>query len=213
MFFALSTLSPRAEACINAVEMTQNEATYRIAAVHAAMRLEQYWFANLMIPEGKFGQIGTIQIIERLRNGEEGLDVTLLDAQRVIDMRWGDPDDDDAEYLATYFEHRVGHDKAPRFIAWRAEALAIQGETDAAVEALRELERRDLMPDAHAYATLAAHTTGAEQLRAATKCRVRALVKSICPDDRDLTRADVATSASRGFVSSESELGLIGVAL
>lgn len=182
VLFALLTMSPRADACINAVAMTQNEATYRIAAVHAAMRLEQYWFANLMIPEGNFGKIGVIQIIERLRDGEEdGFDLTLLDAQQVIDMRWGDPDDDDAEELASYFQHRLGHDKAPRFIAWRAEALAIQGETELAVAALRELEQRDLMPDAHAYVTLAALTTGAEQLRATAKCRVRALVKSVCP--------------------------------
>lgn len=174
----LGSISSPADACINAVQMTQDEATYRIAAVHAAMRLEQYWLADLMIPEGKFGRIGYIEITDRPRRDDDGLDLTLLDAQQVIEMRWGDPDD--AADLETYSRRRLEDGKS-RLIAWLAEASALSGDADNAVALLRDLERRDLIPDAHAYATLAAHTSGAEQLRAAAKCRARALVETICP--------------------------------
>lgn len=177
----LGSISSPADACINAVQMTQDEATYRIAAVHAAMRLEQYWFADLMIPEGKFGRIGYIEITDRPHRDDDKLDLTLLDVQQVIEMRWGEPDEDDAADLETYFRRRLEDGKSPRLVAWLAEASALSGDADNAVALLRDLEQHDLMPDAHAYAMLAEHTSGAEQLRAAAQCRVRALVKTICP--------------------------------
>lgn len=182
----ITSLSPRAEACINAVEVTRHEALARIFAVDAAMHLEQYWFANLMIPVGKYGNVGFLAITDEpppreLRDESDLFEMRLVDAQRVIEMRWGEPDEADAIRLERYFRWRLESDASPRFTAWRAEALVLLGSTDAARELLRGLESRDLMPEAHAYATLATLTTGAEQRRAAQTCRVRALVKTICP--------------------------------
>ena len=111
---------------------------------------------------------------------EDEFDVHLVDAQHLIDMRWrgNEPDISHAKH---WFAERAERRKLPRFKAWLAEAYIRGDQAAAGLVILRDLEKRDLMPDAHAYAMLARVTEGAEQRSAIAKCQARAAAKSVCP--------------------------------
>jgi hypothetical protein len=70
--------------------------------------------------------------------------------------------------------------KDVRLRAWLAEAYAATGYPELAREILLELRERDLMPDAFAYVTLAAVTTGEARAAALTACKTRTKHEAIC---------------------------------
>lgn len=64
--------------------------------------------------------------------------------------------------------------------AWLAEAYVAAGRREDALQILVDLERRDLMPGAHAYVALAKLTAGEERDRAIDTCKKRAANKAVC---------------------------------
>ncbi len=179
-------------ACINGVKMEESDAVKRIAQVEFHLRYEQYWLADLAIPFNGTGRPGLIQLTDP--KGQPGdhyggdryehdprLVARLTDAHYLLDLRWR-TDDTDLPMALLHFAERFDRQPSPKYAAWLAEAYATDDiHVSSALLLLRDLEKRDLMPDAHAYATLARLTTGHEHGNAATKCHLRAVVKSICP--------------------------------
>lgn len=84
-------------------------------------------------------------------------------------------------WVVRHFEARTkASPKDMRVRAWLGEAYAASGNLDGARKVLVDLETRDLMPDAHAYAALARVTTGGDRELALAECQKRAKAKAIC---------------------------------
>ncbi len=181
-----ASYSPPADACINPIQLTTFDAVRRIKAVEWLVERDQFWLADMMIPVGRYGGgLGYIELTDgpkpsHVEHIEDEFDVHLVDAQLLIDMRWRGAERD-VSRAKQWFSERAERHQLPRFKAWLAEAYIRGDQAAAGLVILRDLEKRDLMPDAHAYAMLARVTDGAEQRSALARCQARAAAKSVCP--------------------------------
>jgi hypothetical protein len=171
-----------ADACLNELMLTQDDMVKRIAQIEFHLRYEQYWLADQALPP----------VIEYIDGGEQPalpIKQRMQDAEALIKIRWHrEVRRDDyrayrrgADQAALWFYQRVWDEPtSPKLRAWLAEASEASEQPARALGILRDLDKRDLMPDAFAYATLAAVSYGEEWVAAREKCERRAEVKSIC---------------------------------
>lgn len=163
-----------ADACINGVVMEKEEAVKKIARAQKAMDKGKYRRAlrllkadHYFVSGKQMRKISLIKAVARLRLGKT------RSAER-------------------YFRRRLKKDADNPFLLARlAEALSTR-KGDDAIEAwkiLDDLEKRDLIPDAHGYAVLARLRKRASDeegyARAVTACRKMAADVSICPEAPD----------------------------
>lgn len=179
------SLAVPADACLNELLLTQDEAVKRIAQIEFHLRHEQYWLAHQAIPsvlDFEDPELSDHMITRSIR-------IRMRDAEALLQLRWHRAErwQDLAAYrrganeAALWFFQRVWDDPdSPQLLAWLAEANEATGDTGRARDILRDLERRDLMPDAFAYATLASVSGGEEWAAARARCKLRAEVASIC---------------------------------
>ena len=83
-------------------------------------------------------------------------------------------------WVLPHFRDRMKHLKDVRYQAWLAEAQLLHGSQTVALALITDLKKRDLMPDAYAYLTLAKLSIGEQREAALAACRTRAKAKSIC---------------------------------
>lgn len=157
-----------AYACLNEVQLRGEKAVRILAKAEKHLDAAQYRQARSALHGYTFED-------QRLRDRAR-------DYNAVIALRVRTPKDD-VGWLVRHFEQRLA-DKANkknlRLRAWLAEAHAAAGQDDLAREILLELKRKDLMPDAFAYLTLAQLSTGTEREQALAACVTKAKAKSIC---------------------------------
>jgi predicted Zn-dependent protease len=160
-----------AEACLNGVIMEHDEAVKKVARAQKAMDKGKYRKVLRLLRADHYDFVGahllrrirTLQAVARLRTGRT------KSAERTL-------------------RNLLKKDKDNPFLRTRlAEAMAGRKGMDAieAWKILNKLEKEDLIPDAHGYATLAVLRHRANDSkgrdRAITRCRAMAKDKSICP--------------------------------
>jgi hypothetical protein len=155
------TFTPRAVACGNADRLEHDDGVKRIAQIEFHLRYEQHWLADQAMPEDAMS-FDTAELEERA-----------VELRFALDVRW---QKQHISHAVEWFRDA----RSPERRAWLAEALIEVGHVDEARVILRDLEKRDLMPDGRAHAALARVTQGDEHRAALAKCRKRALVKSVC---------------------------------
>lgn len=161
------------DACGNPVYLSTDKATKLVAAAERALDDGQ--------PKSALRVLRDVENYGVRLPGELQRRAQLL--LWVAHMRVGDGHASGAtEKLRRAYEQ----DKTPWTGARYAEALARGEDTrDEALAILADLEQRDLMPDAHAWATLAILRDAAGDAegrdRAAEKCRTAAKKAAICP--------------------------------
>ncbi len=144
--------------------MEHDDAVKRIAQIEFHLRYEQHWLADQALPTPGLGTWGTEELEDRA-----------TDLRYVLDLRWKKRK---VGHAVEWFRERPR--KTLEHRAWLAEALVENDTLHEARTILRDLDKRDVMPDGHGYATLARITQGDERIAALSKCRKRAVVKSIC---------------------------------
>jgi len=152
--------------CMNEVMLEGNEAVKRLAKVEKLLEGGLYRKARNALDGYAFVDP---------RHQQRAEDYSALIVLRVDAPRRK------VAWLAGHFEQRVKANKKDlRARAWLAEAYAIGGKPEAAREILLDLRTRDLMPDAHAYLTLARISNGSDRETALAECQKRAKVKAMC---------------------------------
>jgi hypothetical protein len=168
--FALVASAARpAYPCINEV-MSKDESIKLVAKVESALEIADYKTAGTAM--GRHHAVRDPQLQFRLT------DASALIALRA---RPSEPmSQSTREWTLEHFEERAKL-KDVKFKAWLAEALEANGKTERALQILQDLKKRDLMPDAFAYLTLARLSAKAEERDAAlASCKTRAKNKAIC---------------------------------
>lgn len=187
--------SPPADACVNELMLSHDEAVIRISVIEFHLGHEQHWQAFQAMPAA----------IDYVGDGKAGFDPSIStpleqrfrDAEALLELRFLPRERRDRDYQAYvrdigdatrhFFERVWDNPTSPKLRAWLAEASAAIGtwghaETgkSRALEILRDLDRRDLMPDGNAWGVLVRLSHGEEWVAAREKCHARALVKSVC---------------------------------
>jgi len=160
-----------AEACLNGVMMHTDEAVKRVAQARRAIDRGHYRKALRLVAADHYmfdsnrlsRQIRTVKAVASLRLGRTKTAERRL--RRLLRGHQSDP------YLRT----RLAESIAGRTGHWAVEAFHI----------LDELEKKDLIPDAHGFAALAKlrhrNKDSEGRDRAVAQCRKRARKKSMCP--------------------------------
>jgi hypothetical protein len=164
-------VSPRpAYPCVNGV-MQHEEAIKMAIAIEQALEKADYTAAVRVLDRWDSQKVQDQDVRARLQ-----------DASYLVELRTRmyEPSRAVPEFVVKHFEVRAKA-KDVRFKAWLAEAYEATGKTEEARKILEDLKRRDLMPDAFAYVTLARLTTVAADREAAlASCKQRAKNKTIC---------------------------------
>jgi hypothetical protein len=165
--FVLATLVARpAFPCMNEV-MRQEEAI--------KMMVE----AEKLIDSGDYKK-AEVRLQKRYMLRDEQLVNRATDLSFLISLRTHKIEKESLKYAVEHFENRAKKNKDVKFKAWLAEAYEAAGKTEQAMQILVDLKKKDLMPDAFAYATLARLSSGADRDAALESCKSRTKVKSIC---------------------------------
>jgi predicted Zn-dependent protease len=169
----LAALAARpAYPCINEV-MRQDEAVKLVTTFEQALEKADYKAAKEAARP------------HRARIRDEKLEERLLDANGLLALRTRTTEKPASiDWVVSHFEERAKESKDVKFKAWLAEAYEAVGKSERALQLLTDLKKRDLMPDAFAYVTLARLSSKPEDRDTAlAACKVRAKTKSICTVD------------------------------
>ena len=179
---SISLPAPRAEACINSTRIAKDKFAKLVATAEAALQQGNYGevFSTLDLNR-RWRQLGILEV----ETDDGGLMRRAALVMATATIRTGDGLDRGIERID---ELLVNDKKSPTLLARRAEGLYARngkGDRDAAKVILVELESKDLMPDAEAWAVLARlrdpGKEAAERTRALERCSKLATRKGICP--------------------------------
>jgi hypothetical protein len=147
---------------------------------HRSVIISQMVRVEALIEKGEYAEARELLGIIPRRMDSTALTARAEDLHALLVLRAPEPNKINA-WMVTHFRDRLKRDKtSARFKAWLAEAQAADGNPKAALATLKELQAKDLMPDAFAFRVLATLTTGEERDAALAACKTRAKVKSIC---------------------------------
>lgn len=167
----------RAHACFNEVARTVEDDVRLVQRAEKFLESGMYHKAGKTLKGWKFSNA-------RLR--ERTASVRAIVALRTKTSN------DDVTWVVDHFKARTESKdgaKDMRLRALLAEAYFATGKTDEARTILADLQKRDLMPDEYAIATLAKLSTGTERYELWKACRTKAKNKEIC----ELPAGTVAT--------------------
>jgi len=149
---------------------------------HVELAIQDVQEAERQIEVGNYAD--ALRILDGGSYGDGDLGRRVEDMRAVIAMRTHKKNEITA-WVLPHFRDRMKHNKGEvRYQAWLAEAQLRYGSQTVALALIKELERKDLMPDAFAYLTLAKLNIGAQRESALAACRTREKkdesTKSIC---------------------------------
>ncbi len=148
-----------------------------VVRYHVELAIQDVQEAERQIEVGNYAD--ALRILD---GGSYGGDLgrRVEDMRAVIAMRTQKKNEITA-WVLPHFRDRLKHNKGEvRYQAWLAEAQIKYGSQTVALALITELQRKDLMPDASAYLTLAKLSIGEQRESALAACRTRAKAKSIC---------------------------------
>jgi thioredoxin-like negative regulator of GroEL len=104
----------------------------------------------------------------------------VLDLSALLMLRAREQNDRTGWIVQHFTDRGAAFPRDVRYRAWLAEALLAEGKQTAALALIADLQRKDLMPDAHAYVVLAKLSIGKQRQDALATCRKRARAKTVC---------------------------------
>jgi hypothetical protein len=183
--------SSAAYPCMNGIILEGDEGVRRIVELEHAL------------DAGDYGRVGSTlgdAWIKDARLEPLVADLQMMAALRAQPKSYG-------KRAATYLEARTSQlPKSIKHRAWLAEAYVAAGKREEAMQILLDLQKRDLMPGAHAYVALAKLTSGEERDAAIDTCKKRAVNKAVCALPLPVWRQRQLKEAARTTRSSKMRL-------